>query len=129
MAASPHWHLKGSPGHGYSGKEAWQLLVKRFDWASFETLFEDGQGRQLAVVTNGERAMVVLTDTEGSPGEHLADPHADGSSGRFPLSYGRIDTYADRDTVTFDLACRAVAHFITHATWPADVSVEDDRRS
>ncbi|WP_326586047.1 hypothetical protein [Streptomyces sp. NBC_01294] len=87
------------------------------------------RGRQLAVVTNGERAMVVLTDTDGSPWEHLVDPHADSSSGRYPLSNGQIDTYADRDTVTFDLACRAVAHFITHATWPADVSIEDDRSS
>ncbi|MEJ8646372.1 hypothetical protein WKI68_44120 [Streptomyces sp. MS1.HAVA.3] len=34
MAASPHWHLQGSPGHGYSGEEARQLLGKRFDWAS-----------------------------------------------------------------------------------------------
>ncbi|MEJ8646371.1 hypothetical protein WKI68_44115 [Streptomyces sp. MS1.HAVA.3] len=81
------------------------------------------------MVTNGERARVVLTDAEGSAGEHLVDPHADGSSGRYPLSYGRIDTYADRDTVAFDIACRAVAHFITHATWPADVSVEDNRSS
>ncbi|WP_327411638.1 hypothetical protein [Streptomyces sp. NBC_01233] len=129
MTASAHWHLQGSPVHGYSGEQARQLLGKRLDWATLETSFEDGRGRQLAVITNGERAMVVLTDAEGGLGEHLVDPHADGSSGGYPRSNGQIVTYADRDTVTFALAGRAVAHFIAHGAWPADVSVEANRSS
>ncbi|MGW8777097.1 Imm1 family immunity protein [Streptomyces sp. NPDC055796] len=127
MTTANRWHLRGSVGHSYSGEEARQLLRHRWDWASQETWFENGAGRLLAVVTNGERAMVVLLDGEGDPGEHLVDPRGEGSSGGYLLSNGQVDSYADRDTVAFDVAGRAVAHFIEHGTWPAEVTVEDDR--
>ncbi|MGW2036803.1 hypothetical protein [Streptomyces virginiae] len=122
MTTTNRWHLQGSSGHAYSGEEARQLLRHRCDWGSQETWFESETGRLLAVVTNGDRAMVVLLDGEGDPGEHLVDPHAEGSSGGYVLAGGQVDSYADRDTVAFDVAGRAVAYVIEHGTWPASVA-------
>ncbi|WP_371677472.1 hypothetical protein [Streptomyces sp. NBC_01276] len=123
MTMSHRWRLLGSASDGYSGAEARSLLVRRLDWASQETWFDDGRGRLLSVVTNGERAMVALVDGEGDPGEHLVDPRAEGVSGGYLLSNGQIDTYSDRETVPFPVACRAVEHFIEHDAWPHDVVV------
>ncbi|MBT2540063.1 hypothetical protein J7E99_04915 [Streptomyces sp. ISL-44] len=122
MTTTNRWHLQGSAGHAYSGAEARQLLRNRWDWGNQETWFENEAGRLLAVVTNGERSMVVLLDGEGDPGEHLVDPRGEGSSGGYLLSNGQDDTYADRDTVAFDVAGHAVAYFIEHGTWPAEVT-------
>ncbi|THA86553.1 hypothetical protein [Streptomyces sp. A0592] len=125
--AANRWHLHGSAGHAYSGAEAGRLLWHRRDWATLDTWFESDAGRLLNVVTNGERAMVALLNGEGDPGEHLVDPRAEGTSGGYPLPNGQVDGYADRDTVPFDVATRAVGYFIDHGTWPAEVTVEDDR--
>ncbi|MFE7181460.1 hypothetical protein [Streptomyces erythrochromogenes] len=46
---------------------------------------------------------------------------------RDPLPNSQVDSHACRDTVPFDAAARAAGHFIEHGTWPADVTVEDDR--
>ena len=127
MTESKHWHLQGSPDHVYSGEEARSLLGNRLAWASQETWFEDDDGRLLAVVTNGTRAMVMLLNGEGDPGEHLSDPRAEGESSRYLLANGQIDTYADRDTVDFGAAGRAVAHLIDHGVWPDGATVDDDR--
>ncbi|MFB0633449.1 hypothetical protein [Streptomyces sp. AB3(2024)] len=124
MTMSHPWRLLGSASDGYSGAEARSLLVRRLDWASQETWFEDGRGRLLSLVTNGERAMVALVDGAGDPGEHLVDPRAEGISGGYLLSNGQIDTYSDRETVAFSVACRAVEHFIEHDAWPHDVVVD-----
>ncbi|WP_329376053.1 hypothetical protein OG625_01265 [Streptomyces sp. NBC_01351] len=126
MTTTNRWHLQGTGGHAYSGEEARQLLRHRWDWGSQETWFEDDAGRLLAVVTNGERAMVVLLEREDEPGEHLVDPRGEGFSGDYRLSNGQVDTYADRDTVAFDVAGHALAHFIEHDTWPTEVTVETD---
>ncbi|WP_412074688.1 hypothetical protein ACLF6K_00520 [Streptomyces xanthophaeus] len=80
----------------------------------------------MAVVTNGERAMVMLVEGEGASAEHLVDPRGEGSSDGYTLSNGQVDRYADRDTVAFDVAGHAVAYFIEHGTWPAEVTVEGD---
>jgi hypothetical protein len=113
----------------YSGEEARELLGHRLDWASQETWFEDEQGQLPAVVTNGTRAMVMLMHGDGDPGEHLIDPRGEGRSGGFLLANGQVDTYADRDTVTFGVAGRAVAHLIDHDIWPDDVTFENDREA
>jgi hypothetical protein len=125
---SNRWCLQGSADHAYSGEEARLLLSNRLDWANQETWFGDEQGRLLAVITNGRRAMVMLLHGEDDPGEHLVDPHGVGRSGGFVLSNGQVDTYGDRDTVDFIVAGHAVAYFIDHGLWPDDVTVEDDRR-
>lgn len=126
--AARRWRLRdGASDYAYSGAEVGALLGRRFDWASQETWFEDEHGRLLAVVTNGTRAMVRLLRGDGDPGEHLIDPRGAGRSGGFFLANGQAETYADRDTVAFDVAARAVAHLIDHGVWPDDVTVEDDR--
>jgi hypothetical protein len=43
-----------------------------------------------------------------------------------PLSSGQIDARTDRDTVTFVVAGRAVAHLIDPGTWPDGVTVDND---
>lgn len=118
MTTDDRWHLQGSVGYTYSGDEARNLLRHRWDWGNPETWFESDTGQLLCVVTNGERAMVMLVDAEGGPGEHLVDPRGEGSSGGFVLSNGQADSCADRDTVPFDVAGHAVAHFIEHGSWP-----------
>ncbi|WP_405497310.1 hypothetical protein [Streptomyces sp. NBC_00096] len=118
MTTADRWHLRGSADHAYAGAEARHLLRHRLDWGNPETWFESGTGRLLGVVTNGERAKVTLLDGEGDPGEHLADPRAEGSSGGYALPDGRTGSHADRDTVTLDAAGHAVAHLIEHGTWP-----------
>ncbi|MFI5987727.1 Imm1 family immunity protein [Streptomyces sp. NPDC051555] len=127
MTPNGRWHLQGSAEHAYSGEEARQLLRHRWDWANQETWFENDAGRLLGVVTNGERAMVVLLDGDGDPGEHLVDPRGEGSSGGYRLSNGQADSYEDRDTVAFDTAAQAVAYFIEHGTWPSEVTVQGER--
>lgn len=119
------WHLRGSVGHTYSGDEARYLLRHRWDWGNPETWFESDTGRLLGVVTNGERAMVMLLNAEGDPGTHLVDPRAEGSSGGYVLSNGQSDSYAGQDTVDFDSAGKAVAHLVEHGTWPAGTAVAD----
>ncbi|MFE5540941.1 hypothetical protein [Streptomyces sp. NPDC056492] len=128
MTVVRRWRLWGSASDGgYSGEEARELLVRRLDWASNETWFEDGRGRLLSVLTNGERAVVSLRDDAGDPVEHLVDPTGTGNSGGYAMHDGQIDSHRDRDTVPFPLACLAVAHFMDHGLWPDDVTVENDR--
>ena len=77
-----------------------QLLAEQF-----ETGFESDAGRMLAVVSNGERAMVVLFQEIGDAGEHAIDPSMGTSeSGGYVLSNGQHDTYPDRDTVPLEIA-------------------------
>lgn len=122
--AASRWHLDGRPDRAYTGEQARLLLGTRFDEGSCETWFESDQGRLLAVTTNGDRALVMLLAGPGDPGEHLVDPRGDGESEGFVLSNGQVDVYEDHDTVTFDVAGRAVQHLIDHGVWPDDVSVE-----
>ncbi|MEV6104683.1 hypothetical protein AB0M28_08195 [Streptomyces sp. NPDC051940] len=119
------WVLYGGGGRAYSGAEARLLLRNRMDHGSLETWFVDGAGRMLGVVANGERAMVLLLGAAGDPGEHLVDPGAPGDSGGYVLANGQVDVYADRDTVPFDRACRAVAHLIDVGGWPPDATVAE----
>ncbi|NUR63474.1 MAG: hypothetical protein HOV87_33160 [Catenulispora sp.] len=125
--ASQRWRLQGSASgehaYFYSGEEARLLLGNRLGHGSQETWFEDDQGRLLGVITNGERAMVVLLDGAGEAGEHLVDPGGQGRSDGFLLANGQVDAYDDRDTVVFGVAGRAVAQLIDHGGWPDDVVV------
>ncbi|MGW7103838.1 hypothetical protein [Streptomyces sp. NPDC054838] len=127
MPYTNRWHLQGSAGHAYSGEEARQLLRHRWDWASQETWFENDAGELLAVVTNGQRAKVTLTGRSGDFDEYLVDPRGAGCSGGYLMSTGQVDSYDDRDTVTFDVAGHAVAHLIEHGAWPPEVTVERGR--
>ncbi|WP_436843395.1 hypothetical protein [Streptomyces narbonensis] len=59
-----------------------EALRSRIDSGQLETWLTSSPGRLLAFVTNAERAMVVLLEGEGDPGEHAVDPETAGSSGR-----------------------------------------------
>ncbi|MFC9586620.1 hypothetical protein ACFVJ8_27855 [Streptomyces yangpuensis] len=76
-----------------------EALRSRIDSGQLETWLTSSSGRSLAFVTNTERAMVMLLEDEGDPGEHAVAPGAEGSSDGFVLSNGQSDEYPDEDTV------------------------------
>jgi hypothetical protein len=52
------------------------------------------------LVTNGERAMVVVMDEEGDPGRHAVSPGSEGVSDGYVLGNGQEDEYPDADTIS-----------------------------
>ncbi|MEV4671260.1 MULTISPECIES: hypothetical protein [Actinomadura] len=93
-------------------------LRARIGRGTLEFWLTSSSGRLLAVVTNTRRAMVMLLDGEGDPGEHAVSPGADGWSDGFVLSNGQHDEYPDEDTVPLPDALRIVRHILTHGTPP-----------
>ncbi|NEB98096.1 hypothetical protein G3I37_26570 [Streptomyces anulatus] len=102
-------------------------LRSRIDRGQLETWLTGSSGRLLAFVTNAERAMVVLLEGEGDPGEHAVDPGTAGWSDGFVLSNGQDDEYPDEDTVPVREAFRFVEHIVGTGSWPADARVVVDR--
>ncbi|WP_404867834.1 hypothetical protein ACI1MP_05100 [Kitasatospora griseola] len=92
-----------------------------------ENWLHSSRGRQLAVVCNGERAMVMLLDGPGDPGGHAVDPGADGWSDGYLLASGRHDEYPDEDTVPLDRALRLVRHLLGTSAPPPDAPWSVDR--
>jgi hypothetical protein len=76
-----------------------EALRSRIDSGQLETWLTSSSGRSVAFVTNTERAMVMLLEDEGDPGEHAVDPGDQGSSDGFVLSNGQDDEYPDQDAV------------------------------
>jgi hypothetical protein len=104
-----------------------EALRSRIDSGQLETRLTSSAGRSLAFLTNTERAMVMLLEEEGDPGEHAVDPGAEGSSDGFVLSNGQGDEYADEDTVPIREAFRLVEHVVGTGSWPADARWVVDR--
>ncbi|MEU3303427.1 hypothetical protein ABZ729_26990 [Streptomyces sp. NPDC006678] len=104
-----------------------ETLETRVDRGLFETWLTSSSGRSLVFVTNTERAMVMLLDGEGDPGEHAVDPGAEGSSEGFVLSNGQHDAYPNQDTVPIGEAFRLVEHIVSTGSWPADARWFVDR--
>jgi hypothetical protein len=104
-----------------------EALRARIDSGQLETWLISSSGRSLAFVTNTERAMVMLLEEEGDPGEHAVDPGCEGSSGGFVLSNGQHDEYPDQDTVPIGEAFRLVEHIVGTGSWPADARWIVDR--
>ncbi|MER7811850.1 hypothetical protein [Streptomyces sp900116325] len=104
-----------------------QTLRARIADGVLETWLTSSSGRSLAFVTNTERAMVVLLEGEGDPGEHAVDPGADGSSEGFVLSDGQHDEYPDEGTVPLEEAFRVVDHIVSKGTWPLNARWVVDR--
>lgn len=102
-------------------------LRARIDSGRLETWWTSSAGRSLCFVTNTERAMVMLFQGEGDPGEHAVDPQAEGSSDGFVLSHGQHDEYPDQDTVLISEAFRLVKHIVSTGSWPADARWVADR--
>lgn len=92
-----------------------------------ESLLESSAGRTLFVVSNTERAMVMLLDHPGDPGEHATDPGAEEWSDGFVLSNGQADAYPDADTVPLGEALRIVRHILAVGRPPADAAWAVDR--
>ncbi|MFJ2738326.1 hypothetical protein ACIO3O_01520 [Streptomyces sp. NPDC087440] len=107
----------------------WRLFGRgsRVDGGRLETWLISSSGRSLTFATNTERAMVMLLEGEGDPGEHAVDPGAEGASDGFVLSNGQHDEYPDRDTVPIGEAFRLVEHIVGAGSWPADARWVVDR--
>jgi hypothetical protein len=109
------------------GQAAASLVADRIEAGAYETWFESTTGRMLALVTNADRALVMLLRGEGDPGEHLVEPGAsDAQSSGFVLANGQIDSYSTRDTVPLSLAIEVLASVIDGRTHPA-ADWKDDR--
>lgn len=104
-----------------------ETLRARIDSGQLETWLISSSGRTLAFVTNTGRAMVVLLEEEGDPGEHAVDPGVGGSSDGFALSRGQHDEYPNEDTVPIGEAFRLVEHIVGAGFWPADARWVVDR--
>lgn len=102
-------------------------LLARIASDKLESWLISSSGRLLAVVTNTKRAMVMLLDGEGDPGEHAVDPGADGNSDGFVLAGGQNDEYPNKDTVPLPEALRIVRHILTQGNPPPDAAWRVDR--
>lgn len=107
------WTLDGVP---LAPDEVGAVLRARIDAGHLETWLAGESGRSLAFVTNTERAMVMLLNGEGDPGEHATDPGAEGESDGFVLSNGQSDAYPDADTVPLPEALRIAGHVVRTGT-------------
>ncbi|MFC9398596.1 hypothetical protein ACFTWS_36415 [Streptomyces sp. NPDC057027] len=121
------WVINDDSPVPVSSEAALEALRSRIDSGRLETWLTSSSGRSLAFVTNTERAMVILLEEEGDPGEHAVDPGAEGSSDGFVLCNGQDDEYPDEDTVLIREAFRLVEHIVGTGTWPADARWVADR--
>jgi hypothetical protein len=102
-------------------------LRSRIGKGQLETWLTSSSDRSPAFVTNTERAMVMLLDGEGDPGEHAVHPGAPGSSEGFVLANGQHDEYPDEDTVPIGEAFRIVEHIVGKGSWPPYARWVSDR--
>ncbi|MFD8387742.1 hypothetical protein ACFV2N_00670 [Streptomyces sp. NPDC059680] len=109
-------------------EESVTVLRRRIAESRLETRLTGSAGRLLTVVSNTERALVMLLDEEGDPGAHAVSAGSGGGvSGGFRLANGQCDTYPDEDTVPLDEAFRIVRHMIGTGLPPADTRWAVDR--
>ncbi|MEV0736775.1 hypothetical protein AB0I51_12585 [Streptomyces sp. NPDC050549] len=92
-----------------------------------ETWLTSSAGRSLALVTNARRAMVMLLEGEGDPGEHAVTPGAEGWSEGFVRTGGQHDTYPDADTVPLTEALSIASHIVRTGNWPSCATRLSDR--
>ncbi|WP_200146747.1 MULTISPECIES: hypothetical protein [Streptomyces] len=127
MLVIESWVISDDSPVPVSSEVVLEALQSRIDGGQLETWLISSSGRSLAFVTNAERAMVMLLEDEGDPGEHAVDPGAQGSSGGFVLSNGQDDEYPDEDTVPLREAFRLVKQIVGTGSWPADARWVVDR--
>ncbi|WP_018554029.1 hypothetical protein [Streptomyces sp. ATexAB-D23] len=127
MTVIESWAIDGDSPAPVSRGAVVPALRARMAGGQFETWFSSSAGRMPAFVSNGWRAMVVLLEREGDPGEHAVDPGAEGESDGFVLANGQDDEYPDRDTVPLAEALRIVEHIVGSGAWPADARWVVDR--
>ena len=127
MLVIESWVINGDSPVPVSSEVVLEALRARIDSGQLETWLASWSGRSLAFVTNTERAMVMLLNGEGDPGEHAVDPGAQGSSDGFVLSNGQDDEYPNEDTVPIGEAFRLVKQIVGTGSWPADAHWAVDR--
>ncbi|CAL9343198.1 hypothetical protein SUDANB176_00313 [Streptomyces sp. enrichment culture] len=103
------------------------VLRERIAAGHLETWLTSSHGRSVAVITNTERAMVMLLDDEADPGEHAVTPEAAGRSKGFVLADGQHDEYLDEDTVPPAEALRIVDHILRAGAPRGDTTWSVDR--
>ncbi|MYU20552.1 Imm1 family immunity protein [Streptomyces sp. SID8352] len=121
------WVVRDDGDVPVAPEEVLEILRARIGGGRLETWLTASSGRSLALVTNGERAMVMLLAGEGDPGEHAVDPGAGDWSDGFVLANGQDDEYPDEDTVPLDEAYRIVEHLVRTGHWPTDARWVSDR--
>ncbi|MEV7833598.1 hypothetical protein AB0P12_23675 [Streptomyces subrutilus] len=127
MLVIESWVINGDSPVPVSSEVVLEALRSRIDSGQLETWLASSSGRSLAFVTNTERAMVMLLDDKGDPGEHAVDPGAQGASDGFVLSNGQDDEYPNEDTVPIGEAFRLVKQIVATGSWPADACWAVDR--
>ncbi|WP_199921250.1 hypothetical protein [Streptomyces globisporus] len=127
MLVIESWVISDDSPLPVSSEVVLEALRSRIDSGQLETWLTSSSGRSLAFVTNTERAMVMLLEEEGDPGEHAVDPGAQGSSGGFVLANGQDDEYPGEDTVPIREAFRLVKHIVGTGSWPTDARWAVDR--
>ncbi|WP_051742144.1 hypothetical protein [Kitasatospora sp. MBT66] len=125
MTEEWEWEV-GGVGPVAPGAALAELRARAAD-GGFEVWLTSGSGRQLAVVSNAERAMVMLLEGPGDPGEHALDPGAEGWSEGFVLSNGQHDDHPDEDTVPIGRALKIVEHILATGRPPAGTPWSVDR--
>ncbi|MFE0444762.1 hypothetical protein [Streptomyces fungicidicus] len=121
------WVINDGSPVPVSSETVLEVLRSRIDRGRLETWLTSSSGRSLVFVTNAERAVVMLLEEEGDPGEHAVNPGAQGSSDGFVLSNGQHDEYPDEDTVPVGEAFRLVEQIVGTGSWPADARWVVDR--
>ncbi len=104
-----------------------RILRDRIAAGQLETWFRSSCGRSLAVISNTDRALVMLLDSEDDPGEHAITPAAHGSSTGFVLANGQIDEFPDQDTVPLTEALHIASHILDTGFPPVDAAWSIDR--
>ncbi|MEV8457881.1 hypothetical protein AB0467_35390 [Streptomyces sp. NPDC052095] len=110
-----------------SAENVTELLRARIADGALESVLESASGRALFVVSNTGRAMVMLLEHPGDPGEHATDPDAEGWSDGYVLANGQEDEYPDADTVPLAEGLRVVRHILATGRPPSDASWTVDR--
>ncbi|MGQ4721211.1 hypothetical protein [Streptomyces tunisiensis] len=121
------WVIEGAGSSPVPPEAAAQALRARVDAGLGETWLTHANGRSLGLVTNGERAMVMLLADEDDSGEHAVDPGAGGVGDGYVLANGQHDKYPNRDTVPLVEAYRLVEHVVRTGDWPLDAPRAVDR--
>jgi hypothetical protein len=125
-AMTAGWQLHGAP-ETVTGDQAVERLRQRLAEGIHDTWFRHPGGRLLNVVTNGHRALVMLLDEPGDPGEHAVEPGATGTQGGYLLDNGQQDNYSNADTVPLEEALEIVRDIVDHDRPPTNSQWHDDR--
>ncbi|GGT02794.1 hypothetical protein [Streptomyces chromofuscus] len=104
-----------------------ELLRDRINAGQLETWLTSSSGRSLVLISNTERAMVMLLDSEDDSGDHAVDPGASGTSKGFVLANGQHDEYPDEDTLPLAEALQVVHYILTSGAPPPCAAWSIDR--